>query len=136
MIEDQRHWDNKHARCLSHAGNRPDKDLVHHIGYAPESGLALDVACGSGRNSFLLAKHGLDVICMDLSAQGLKNLIAQQHDEALAKKLFPVQTDLTRVTLPDACFDLVVVIRYLDRRAFSGYLESLKTGGLLFLKNV
>ena len=132
--EHRRHWDKKYAQGNTHADYQADNDLVEHINYAPKSGMALDVACGTGRNSFFLAEHGLDVICMDFSATGLKFLIEHQASEAITKKLFPVQADLVKTPLPDVFFDLVVVIRYLDRQAFSVYLKALKPGGLLFFK--
>ena len=130
----QRQWDQKYTLGNTHADYQADNDLVKYIDCVPASGIALDVACGTGRNSFFLAEHGLDVICMDFSAQGLKFLKQHRANQAITKKLFPVQADLTKTPLPDRCFDLVVVIRYLDRQAFPAYLQALKPGGLLFFK--
>ena len=133
-IDHQRHWDQKYAQGNTHSDYQADSDLVKHIGYAPKSGMALDVACGTGRNSFFLAQHGLDVICMDFSAKGLNYLKQHQTDESVSKKLFPIQADLTKTPLPERFFDLVVVIRYLDRQAYSNYIGALKPDGLLFFK--
>ena len=130
----QRLWDEKYAQRNTHADYHGDEDLIRHIGYAPKSGIALDVACGTGRNSFIVAEHGLDVICMDFSAKGLEYLKQHRANEAVSKKLFPIQADLTKSPLPNTHFDLVIVIRYLDRLAFSSYLDALKPGGLLFFK--
>lgn len=132
--EDQRRWDKKYARSHPYGSSQPDADLIKYIGKVPDSGLALDIACGSGRNSIFLARHGLDVVCMDISTRALETLQSSAGDNPIAKKLYPVQADLTHTTLPSAGFDVVTVIRYLDRRAFSAYLQTLKTGGLLFIK--
>ena len=133
-IDHQRIWDEKYAQRNTHADYHGDEDLVSYIGYAPKSGMALDVACGTGRNSFILAEHGLDVICMDFSAKGLAYLKQHRANQAASKKLHPIQADLTKIPLPNNCFDLVIVIRYLDRLAFSSYINALKTDGLLFFK--
>ena len=134
--EQQRHWDKKHTQAQGHGEAQPDADLVKHIDHVPQTGVALDLACGRGRNSLFLAQYGLDVICLDISIRALEKLRQQTSNDAIAKKLFPVQADLTRITLAYGSFDLVGVMRYLDRMAFPGYLQILKTGGLLFIKTL
>lgn len=132
--EHQRHWDDKYASGSTHADYRADDDLARHIAYAPGCGMALDVACGTGRNSFLLAEHGLDVICIDFSANALHYFKQHRAGESIWKNLIPIQADLTKIPLPGSMFDLVIVVRYLDREAISSYLQALKPGGLLFFK--
>ena len=128
------HWDKKYARGNTHSNYVPDSDLVSLIHHFPTSGLALDVACGTGRNSFFIAERGMDVVCLDFSAAGLNFLKNHRFDEPIAKKLFPIQADLSNTPLPDETFDAVFVIRYLDRTAFGSYLNILKPDGLLFFK--
>ncbi len=130
----QTHWDSKYSRGNTHSDYVPDKDLVKLIHHFPTNGLALDVACGTGRNSFFIAEHGLDVVCMDFSSKGLNYLKQHRADEPVSKKLFPVQADLTQLSLPKNNYDAVFVIRYLDRGAFPSYTDTLKPGGLLFIK--
>ncbi len=128
------HWDKKYAQGNTHAAYNPDPDLIKLIHHFPSSGLALDVACGTGRNSFFIADYGLDVVCLDFSTEGLNFLKQHRSSEPIAKKLFPVQADLSNTPLPAATFDAVFVIRYLDRTAFNSYLQALKPSGLLFFK--
>ena len=133
-VAHRNHWDKKYSQGNTHADYIPDSDLVKLIHHFPTSGLALDVACGTGRNSFFIAEHGLDVICLDFSVKGLKFLKQHRSGEPVSKKLFPIQADLSNTPLPNETFDAVFVIRYLDRTAFSSYLDALKPNGLLFFK--
>ena len=130
----QKHWDKKYALGNTHADYKPDTDLVKLIHHFPDSGLALDLACGTGRNSFFIAQYGLDVVCMDFSIEGLKHLELQRSKFPLLKNIFPVQADLSTVTLAPHSYDALFVIRYLDRSAFASYFEALKPDGLLFIK--
>ncbi len=133
-ISHRNHWDKKYAQGNTHASYIPDLDLANLIHHFPTSGLTLDVACGTGRNSFFIAEHGLDVVCLDFSAQGLNFLKHHRCSEPITKKLFPIQADLSNTPLPDESFDAVFVIRYLDRTAFRSYVKMLKPKGLLFFK--
>jgi len=130
----QTHWDNKYLTGNTHSDYRPDQDLVNLIHHFPSTGLVLDVACGTGRNSFFLAEHGLDVVCMDFSREGLKYLKQHRSDEPISKRIFPVQADLSELSLPKNKYDGVFVIRYLDRNAFTSYIDAIKPNGLLFFK--
>ena len=48
----------------------PSALLVNHIGIAP-AGLALDIACGRGRNALYMARQGFAVEAMDIAQVGL-----------------------------------------------------------------
>lgn len=130
----RRHWDGKYARGNTHEEYRPDADLIRLSGYFPPTGLALDLACGTGRNSFFMAGRGFDVVCMDFSEQGFDYFRHQQANHPSAARVHPVLADLRRIPLPGNTFDVIVVIRYLDRGAFSIWIEALKPGGLLLFK--
>ena len=133
-VSHRNHWDTKYSQGNTHADYIPDPDLFRLIHHFPTSGLALDVACGTGRNSFFIAEHGLDVVCLDFSSEGLNFLKQHRSHEPITQKLFPIQADLSDIPLPTEKFDAVFVIRYLDRTAFDSYLDALKLGGLLFFK--
>ena len=84
----------------------PDESLVE-LATALKPGRALDLGCGTGRNSMWLARQGWDVTCIDASAVGLKML----SDQAASAGLHPTieQADLlTYVPTPDS-YDLVVI---------------------------
>lgn len=99
--------------------------------------LALDVACGYGRNSVHLARLGYAVDAWDVSDVGLRLL--REHLEGLAAAgdhldVSPRQIDLDVTTIPPSQYDLIANIFFLDRRLFPSYLAALRPGGRLIFE--
>ncbi len=96
----------------------------------PESGVALDVACGLGGNALFLAEHGLNVQATDISAVAIEKL-----SKLAAQKNLIIQAqcvDLQKIILPKQTFDVIVVSHFLDRAMCHGIIDSLKREGVLF----
>lgn len=89
------------------------------------SGEVLDLACGSGRHSRLLAEMGCRVCALDRDADALRN--------AAGAGISTVQFDLENGTpwpfAPDR-FTGIVVTNYLHRPLFSAMLASVAPGGV------
>lgn len=96
-------------------------------GVAP--GVALDVACGAGRNALFLAERGWKVMGVDLSAEGLRLMARRAAERALP--VLPVLGDAGRFHVRPETFDLVVNTQFLLRSAFPLIREALRPGGLL-----
>lgn len=98
-------------------------------------GKALDVACGSGRHTLLLASLGYEVDAIDRD----KPLLDQLLTTAQTHKLSGITTnsiDLEpqRPNEPDlghGVYDIVLVFFYLTRPLFPHLINALKPGGLL-----
>lgn len=92
---------------------------------------------GEGRNGVWLAEQGLDVLAVDLSAEGLRKATALAAERGVP--LRTEQADLAAWNWPEAAFDVVAVI-YLHfppemrRRLHRAMLAALKPGGLLVLE--
>jgi tellurite methyltransferase len=95
-------------------------------------GLALDVACGAGRNSLFLARLGFTVVAVDVSREGLERLARRARSQAL--DVHPVHADLERFAFPLDAFDLIINSRFLLRSLFPVFRSSLKSGGLLLIE--
>jgi SAM-dependent methyltransferase len=96
--------------------------------FAPEApGLALDVACGSGRNLRWLAEAGWQVtgVDRDTAATAPLRSIAEIVDADIENGPWPFAGPRGRE------FDLVVVCNYLWRPRFSDILAAVKPGGWL-----
>ncbi len=91
-------------------------------------GRALDIAAGAGRNSLYLAERGFFVDAVDISEVGFQ--IFPESPEEVNK----IIADLDHYTLPDAAYDLILNIRYLNRRLFTPISRALKPGGLLIFE--
>jgi len=92
-------------------------------------GVALDVAAGRGRNALALARAGMQVLAVDLSAEAMRILAAAARTARLA--IWPVVANLDRFHLKDKSFDAIVNINFLDRALFPEFARALRPGGIL-----
>jgi SAM-dependent methyltransferase len=102
----------------------PSPLLTDHVHLAP-FGRALDIACGNGRNSLFLADRGFLVDAVDISDVATAPLRGRHPN------LRVLCLDLDTWTFPPESYDLIVNIRFLDRRLFALILAGLRPGGLL-----
>jgi tellurite methyltransferase len=123
--KDREKWDSKY---LQHIGNlAPSKLLETFIDHAPP-GKALDIACGNGRNSIFLSKHGFTVDAVDISTVATKSLREQAGINVQCM-------DIDEWTIPENSYELIINIRFLDRRLFPMIVKGLKPGGLLIFES-
>lgn len=124
--EDIERWDAKYAR----ARPRFDPDpLVVEQAAQLGGGTALDLACGVAANALFLAGCGFEAFAVDGSFEGVRLGMAESRRRGLP--LLAFVADLDCYPLPPERFDLVVVIRYLNRGLFPAIRASLRPGGVL-----
>lgn len=104
--------------------------LEEYAHLLPDSGVALDLACGLGANALFLARRGFKTHAWDISDVAIDRLkeICQSMSLHIEMQVRDV------VTEPPAknSFEVIVVSRFLDRRLSSPIISALKPGGLLF----
>jgi len=110
----------------------PASWLVENASLLPRGGDVLDVACGSGRHSLLLAAAGYTVRAVDADAGRVDRLAAIAARLGLPVRAEVLDLEQGSVALGREAFDLVLVIHYLHRPLFPAILEALRPGGLLF----
>jgi SAM-dependent methyltransferase len=93
--------------------------------------VALDVACGLGRNAFLLARRGYRVVAADISRIALLTI---DRELASGAEIQCVQFDADGWPFAPECFDLVVQISFLDRRGLTDLRASVRPHGLVLLE--
>lgn len=96
----------------------------------PATGTALDLACGLGANSLLLARCGLTTWAWDSSVVAIERLCQTARMLGL-----PLQAEVRDVVAqpPEAeRFDVIVVSRFLERALAPVLMAALRPGGLLF----
>lgn len=131
--EDRDKWDARYRAGAYEARSHASSLLVE---WAPTVGAneeirACDFACGRGRNSNYLAQLGYQVEGYDVSSVGL-DLAARASTEVIRW----IQRDLLVDGLPEtACFDLIVVFRFVDLEGVGGLVEHLMPGGMLIVEN-
>ncbi len=134
-----------YLRVYGHTLRQDRTDLetqfaIHALGLQPHHRV-LDLCCGQGRHSIALAKTGLDVTGVDLSAEMLDIARSEVADAGLALTLR--QADMRR--LPDefenqfdAVINMFTSFGYLeseddDRQVLHQVAKSLKPGGKLLM---
>ncbi len=128
MSDLQSKWDNIYKNNCQKVS--ASQILTENSFLLPESGTALDLACGLGGNALYLAEHGLNVQAWDISPVALEWL--QQQAQRKGLQIVTKALDLRSGDLPENMFDVIVVSRFLDRTLCDAIIASLKTVGLLF----
>ncbi|MEA1983764.1 MAG: class I SAM-dependent methyltransferase, partial [Campylobacterota bacterium] len=121
MLEDKERWNKRHVEKPMRHNVEPI--LEKYIDLA-SVGTALDIACGTGRNTHFLAEKGFLVDAVDLSDYALgeiKNLAT----------INKIEEDLDTYNLEVSKYDLIVNVNYLNRRFFPQIKEALKSGGIV-----
>lgn len=121
-------WDERYPEKLPRV--EPSELLMEFSAGLPIGGLALDLACGSGRNSVFLAQCGLRVVGVDRSREAL-----EKGRELASQKRVTVswiRADLDKFMLPAAAFEVIVCFYYRDPALYVRLRGSLRPGGWLF----
>lgn len=131
-------WDERFSAPHYVFGEAPNAFLAAQKPRLPQTGTALSIADGEGRNGVWLAQCGLDVTSLDASAVGQEK--ARRLAAARGVALRTVLADLATWAFPDGGFDVVVGIFFqfcaptLRARIFEGLQRALNPGGLLLIQ--
>lgn len=101
--------------------------LTDNAHLLPATGRALDLACGLGVNAAFLAEQGLDVEAWDVSEVAITAASARLGDRGAARV-----RDVVEQPPPPGSFDVVVLVRFLERALAPSVVAALRPGGLLF----
>ena len=112
---------------MSSMMNLPVSPWVTRVAPLVTSGEALDLACGSGRHTRMLAARGLRVVALDRNAELLAplagdNVQTWEHDLEAEDAVWPFEAGR---------FSLIVVTNYLHRPLFADLARSLAPDGVL-----
>lgn len=101
-------------------------------GCGRSSGRALDLACGAGRNSLFLARHGFEVTGIDVSSEGLKRAAASAEREGL--DVTWMRHDLDEGLPVSGPFDVVCLFRYVNPALIRQLPGLLARNGILMVE--
>jgi tellurite methyltransferase len=147
MPADLTAWDARHREAAQGSPADPASIVSEWLPLLP-TGQALDLACGTGRHTLLLAGRGQSVTAVDWSGTALDILenrarkaklrVSKSDPAALAhsgtRGIRLIQANLEDLRLPDASFSLVLCLQYLQRSLFSQMAGALEPGGLLLFE--
>ena len=118
-------------RYRAAAGDRQaSRVLKENLHLLPDDGRALDLACGLGGNSILLAQQGLKVDAWDIAHVP----VAALQELALRQQLsIQVQVRDVEANPPGPeTFDVITVSYFLDRDSIPALIQALTPGGLIY----
>jgi len=148
MPTNQSDWDAKYRLAAEAPLSEPASIVAELLPLLP-AGRALDVACGLGRHSLLLAARGQHVTAVDFSSVALDILEVrargahvpvrrsnglQEAGRHLRGGLELTQVDLEHATLPERRFDLILCVQYLQRSLLPQMACALRPGGVLLME--
>ena len=124
MYEDKERWNVRHVKKPMKLTASP---IVEKYVKYSKVGNALDLACGTGRNTHFLENLGFTVDAVDLSDYALSKI----KDSPNIKK---IEVDLDSYNLKKNSYDLIVNTNYLNRRLMAQMIDALKDGGLIIFE--
>jgi tellurite methyltransferase len=141
-------WDVKHRAAAQDETPEPASIVREMLALLP-MGSALDLACGTGQHTLLLASRHQPVVAVDWSPVALA--ILEQHARSLnlavhrasgAEFAVPsafqgiqlVQADIESVVLPADSFSLILCVQYLQRNLFPQMERALRPGGVVLFE--
>lgn len=129
MHPDKNKWDRIYSDRKS-AQPQPAEVLLQNRHLLPKQGVALDLACGLGANSLLLAEQGLEVHAWDISSVAIAQLdkLAQQS----GLEVHVQERDVSAQPPEPGSVDVLIVTHFLVRAMAADLVAALKPGGLLF----
>lgn len=121
MQDDKVRWNKKYLSCPMPSAVSPI--VRDFMGFA-HPGRALDIACGTGRNTVHMASRGFRVDAVDISDYALGQI---PHDQNICL----IEADLDAYVFEEAGYDLIVNCNFLYRPHFPMIVTALRPGGVL-----
>ena len=128
-ITDQIKWDKKYQETPKLLEKRDVGIKLKEALKYSKVGLALDVACGAGKNSIYLAQNSFTVESLDISKVALDALKSNNYSN-----ISTFLTDLDGFVPEQNKYDLIVMTNYLDREMIPKLASALPVDGILFIE--
>jgi len=128
-IEDRIKWDKRYQETPSLVKERNPSKKLHKVIEKVKGNKALEIACGTGRNSLFLAENGFEVEALDISSVALSYLDSLKLPNIQTKCL-----DLEGYRPAEDSYDLIVKTNYLDRDIIPHLAKALKKDGILLIE--
>jgi len=128
---DKERWDSKYDSEVYLFGEKPIAFLEDNVALLPR-GRALDVAMGEGRNGVFLARHGFDVLGLDISQKGLDKAhkLAAKFNVNIETRVVDLETHI----LEKNAYDVILCTYYMQRDLFLQFKDALKPGGMVLIE--
>lgn len=132
MKSDIDRWNEKYSNHQYSSNITPEPILIENSPHLSGAGNSLDLACGICDNALYLASIGYYSFAVDGSETAIR--FGKRKASANHLSLLGFVADLDSYPLPEECFDVIVVIRYLNRSLIESIKRALKPGGILLMQ--
>ncbi len=131
MSEHRDRWNERHARGDETHDYRPSAPLPEAVRDEPP-GVALDLACGTGRHAIYLAERGFHVVAVDWSQTGIDAMMAEARRRGIEEQIEPFVADLEagEYKIDPSRFDLVCNFHFLHHGLLPAIRDGVVPGGL------
>lgn len=128
--DDRRKWDERYSTGDYEPRSAPSPLIETAIDMVPP-GRALVLACGTGRNALRLAEAGFQVEAVDISAVAIAR--AEAESRRLGLDVDWQVADIEELRLSPDSYDLITMIRYLNRAKWTPAVSALRPDGWLLM---
>lgn len=110
-------YNSKYSNKEFYWGLKPNNLIVDSIQYLPKNAKVLDLGCGEGRDSFVLAKNNFNVVAVDYSEEGIRKLneFAQKEKLKIKVDVSDVKSYLQDCEKFDAIFAMNI-LQFIDEK--------------------
>lgn len=129
--QERARWNERYASG-EYRPQRAASSLVEEAIARVGGGRALVLACGSGRNALRLAESGFEVTAVDISPVAID--MARVESEVRGLVIEWRVADIDDLELPQAVFDLITMIRYVNRAVWPRLVDWLSVDGWLLME--
>jgi len=133
-MKDKKKWDIKYIKKKQLLKPREASHNLKRFIKKCKGTKALDIACGAGRNSIYLAKHGFNVDALDIAKIALEALEKHAENEALSSLINTNLIDLDNYTPQTDRYDLVIMANFLDRSLIYKIKDALTIDGIFIIE--
>ena len=140
-------WDARHREAAQNAPPEPASIVSEWLPLLPD-GPALDIACGTGRHTLVLAERRHWVTAVDWSGTALDILEDRAREAKIhvsradaaemaasrVRGIRLIQANLEEIELPESAFSLILCLQYLQRSLFPEMASALRPGGMLLFE--
>jgi tellurite methyltransferase len=136
MEDDRNRWNSRYTCEEFILGEQPSLFLAENIEVIASlcpGKRAFDIACGEGRNSIFLARHGFAVTAVDISEKGLEK--ARQWAEREGLTIDLQHADLENYDFTST-FDLIINFNFLLRDLIPKMVAALNAGGVIVFDTI
>ncbi|MFC1977694.1 methyltransferase domain-containing protein [Chloroflexota bacterium] len=129
--EEENTWDKRYSSGDYKPRQEPSDLLTKWLDEFPP-GKALDLACGTGRNSLFLAEKGYEVTAIDISPAAIK--VAENKALAKGLKINWIVADLDSFKISGQ-YDVISNFFHVNMKIVPDMINSLNIGGVLIYQH-